>query len=196
MSMTSRGPMVFVPSGAVARLDCPSIPGSPTVGRGPHGHSRRLRPRPPKPKVKAPPHAQAGGAEEGGGGRGREGPRLWPGHRATPAASLFAVKERLVFQVQIPQAMQLFKASEGRRAEGQRGVHGEDRQGQHIHLPELPQGDRYMYDPRATTDGRVAPAGEKGGRGPTFRRPPDNFNILGRRAAAAIVPCCPQAAAD
>ena len=75
------------------------------------------QPSPPqKPAVNAPPAPVPvvivqKKAEVGVGEKGRD---YGQGIVATPAATLFAAKERLVFEVQIPQAMQLFKATENR----------------------------------------------------------------------------------
>lgn len=66
---------------------------------------------------------------------------------ATPAASLFAVRERMVFDVQIPEALKLFKAMEG-RAPKDHDEFMEILKANHIVLPELPEGDRYRYDPK------------------------------------------------
>jgi hypothetical protein len=81
-------------------------------------------------------------------GVGKKGRGYGQGVIATPAASLFATKERLVFQVQIPQAMQLFKATEDRVPKDHAEFMEKIIKANNIHLPELPDGDRYRYDPK------------------------------------------------
>jgi hypothetical protein len=65
----------------------------------------------------------------------------------TPAKTLFAARERVVFEIQIPQALQLFKASNGQppasHDEFMQRVIAENA----IQLPMLPAGQRYQYDP-------------------------------------------------
>ena len=64
-----------------------------------------------------------------------------------PARSLFATRERMVFEVQIPQAMQLFEATEGRAPQSHDEFMQRIVQANNLRLPELPQGQRYVYDP-------------------------------------------------
>jgi hypothetical protein len=64
-----------------------------------------------------------------------------------PARTLFAVRERLVFSTQIPQAMQLYKATHGRAPASEEEFMRDIIQANNIRLPELPQGQRYVYDP-------------------------------------------------
>jgi hypothetical protein len=65
----------------------------------------------------------------------------------TPAKTLFAARERVVFEIQIPQAMQLYKATNGQSP----ASHDEFMQRiiaeNSIQLPMLPVGQRYQYDP-------------------------------------------------
>ena len=64
-----------------------------------------------------------------------------------PARTLFAVQERLIFEVQIPQALQLYVASEGKPKTNREFMENIIvRNG--IELPELPSGQRYVYDPQ------------------------------------------------
>ena len=65
----------------------------------------------------------------------------------TPVASLWAVRERLVLD-QIHQAMDLFKATEDRAPKSHDEFMEKIIKDNHIHLPELPAGDRYQYDPK------------------------------------------------
>ena len=66
---------------------------------------------------------------------------------AQPAITLFAVKQRVVFEIQIPQAMNLYKAEKGYAPR----THDEFMtfiiKANSIKLPELPAGQVYKYDP-------------------------------------------------
>ena len=81
-------------------------------------------------------------------GVGAKGRGYGQGVVATPAASLFAAKERLAFDVLIPHAMDLFKATEGRPPKDNDEFMQRIIKENNIKLPELPEGDRYMYDPK------------------------------------------------
>ena len=75
----------------------------------------------------APPPTVLKKAEKGVGDKGRG---YGEGMVATPVAAYFAARERIAFDIQVPQALNLFKGEEG-RAPGKPGrVHGEDHQGQ------------------------------------------------------------------
>lgn len=67
---------------------------------------------------------------------------------ATPATSLFATRERAVFSIQIPQALQLFKATNGRTPKSHDEFMTQIIRANRIKLPELPAGQRYVYDPK------------------------------------------------
>ena len=81
-------------------------------------------------------------------GVGKKLSRLSKSLICTHFAALYCVEERLVFEVQIPKAMQLFNATEGRNPKS----HAEFmekiiKEGQ-IKLPELWEGETYRYDPK------------------------------------------------
>ncbi len=59
---------------------------------------------------------------------------------AQPAMSLFAVEQRMVFQVQIPQALDLYKASNGRLPKSHDEFMTQIIKANNIRLPELPPG--------------------------------------------------------
>jgi CRISPR-associated Cas5-like protein len=65
----------------------------------------------------------------------------------TPAKSLFAVQERMVFQVQIPKAMQTYEAINGGKPKSHEEYMTKIIEENLIKLPELPTGQRYAYDP-------------------------------------------------
>jgi hypothetical protein len=66
---------------------------------------------------------------------------------AQPAISLFAAKERIVFEIQIPHAVNLFQAIEGRKPKSDEEFMDKIVKANQIKLPELPKGGRYYYDP-------------------------------------------------
>jgi hypothetical protein len=65
-----------------------------------------------------------------------------------PAKALFRVQERTVFQIQIPQAMNLFKATEGRSPDSHEEFMAKIIKINNIKLPTLPPGQSYRYDPQ------------------------------------------------
>ena len=66
---------------------------------------------------------------------------------ATPVRALFVVEEKTVFEIQIPHTMNTFKALHG-RAPNSHEEFMEKIIGNQIRLPELPDGNRYQYDPQ------------------------------------------------
>jgi hypothetical protein len=103
-------------------------------------------PPPPPPTAPAAPEMVRKKAEKGVGEKGRG---YGTGIVATPAAALFAAKERIAFDIQIPQAMQLFKAGEGRAPKSHDEFMEKIVKFNHINLPTLHEGHRYVYDPKA-----------------------------------------------
>ena len=79
---------------------------------------------------------------------GKKGRGYGKGVIVTPIATLFAFRERAVFDIAIPQAMTLFKANEGRAPKDNEEFMQKIIKANNIHLPELPDGNRYMYDPK------------------------------------------------
>ena len=82
-------------------------------------------------------------AEKGVTGKGNYG----PGIITTPLSAYFSARERIVFDIQIPENMNLFKAREGRAPRTQKEFMDEIIKAGMIHLPTLPEGHRYVYDP-------------------------------------------------
>jgi hypothetical protein len=102
-----------------------------------------VQPAPPAAKPVEPAASQKAAVGVGAKGRG-----FGQGVVATPAASLFAARERIVFEIQIPQAMQLFKATEDRGPKDHAEFMERIIKANQIHLPELPEGKQYRYDPK------------------------------------------------
>jgi hypothetical protein len=66
----------------------------------------------------------------------------------TPAVSLFAAQQRVVFDIQIPKAMQYYEGLHGEKPQShEEFMQGIVKEGQ-IQLPELPAGHKYVYDPK------------------------------------------------
>lgn len=66
---------------------------------------------------------------------------------AQPAITLFRVKQKAVFEIQIPQALNLYKALEGRMPKDHDEFMAKIIEPNRIALPELPNGQRYEFNP-------------------------------------------------
>lgn len=66
---------------------------------------------------------------------------------AQPAATLFTVREKVVFEIQLPQAVALFQASEGRLPNSHEEYFEKIIDANRINLPKLPAGQTYRYRP-------------------------------------------------
>lgn len=64
----------------------------------------------------------------------------------TPVSTYFYAQEKTVFDMQIPQALNLFQASEGRFPNSEEEFMQKIIQANQISLPKLPEGDSYFYD--------------------------------------------------
>jgi hypothetical protein len=102
------------------------------------------KPQEPAPKP-APPTVVEKKAQAGVGAKGHG---YGSGPVATPVASYFNMKERIAFDIQIPEAMKLFKAMENRAPKTHQEYMEKIIKENHIKLPDLPEGHRYRYDPK------------------------------------------------
>lgn len=101
----------------------------------------------PMPSTTEPPPAtESVKAEVGVGKKGRSLDE-YEGVVVTPVKSLFATRERLTFDVAIPQALSLFQATEGRYPKTHEEFMEKIIKFNNIGLPELPEGHRYKWDP-------------------------------------------------
>lgn len=96
--------------------------------------------------------AAPNGAVEAGVGVGRQGRSLDNLDDvgkviAQPAVSYFAAKEKLVFEVQVPQALGLYEATNGEGPRSHDDFMRDIIAANGIKLPELPAGRQYRYDP-------------------------------------------------
>ena len=65
---------------------------------------------------------------------------------SAPVSALFAVKERVAFDIQIPQALGLFRATEGRFPKSHEEFMEKIIKANQIKLPELPAGAVYRFN--------------------------------------------------
>jgi len=64
---------------------------------------------------------------------------------AQPVSTLFATKEKIAFEILIPQALGIFEASNGRKPESHEEFMEKIIKNQQIALPNLPEGQVYRY---------------------------------------------------
>ena len=80
-------------------------------------------------------------------GRSLDGETGAAGVVVEPVKKLLSFKEDAVFKLQIPQAMQLYKASEGHFPQSHDEFMTKIVRANKLRLPELPPGQKYVYDP-------------------------------------------------
>ena len=85
-------------------------------------------------------------AEKGVGIKGRSLDQ-YEGVLVTPAKAYFSARERIVFEIQVPNALNLYKASEGHAPKTHDEFMKKIVQANQIKLPPLPPGHKYVYDP-------------------------------------------------
>jgi len=86
-------------------------------------------------------------AKPAGVGVGRKGRGYGIGPIATPLKARWTAAERITFDALIPKAMNLYKATHGKLPASHDEFMTEIIQKNQIDLPELPEGERYQYDP-------------------------------------------------
>lgn len=90
-------------------------------------------------------------ADVGAGKKGHYGQK--GGEEATdiitvPVATLFRAKEMTAFRILVPQALQLYKATNGEGPKTDEEFQEQIIKANKIVLPELPEGQKYVYDPK------------------------------------------------
>jgi hypothetical protein len=115
---------------------------------------------PPAVETPPPPATETVKAEAGVGIQGRSLDE-YEGVIVTPVKSLFAFKQAAVFNIQIPEALKLFNATESRNPMSHEEFMEKIVQANNIRLPELPPGERYLFDP-ATNELMVERPKKKG----------------------------------
>ncbi|MCC6509559.1 MAG: hypothetical protein IT423_10655 [Pirellulaceae bacterium] len=103
----------------------------------------------PPPAAEPPPPAAPIKAEAGVGKQGQSLKNEGAVGRffAQPAITLFTVKQRVVFEIQIPQAMNLYQASNGYKPKSHDEFMTHIIKANNIALPILPEGQVYKYHP-------------------------------------------------
>ena len=107
---------------------------------------------PPPAPVATPPQPVVAGVGVGQKGRSLD---QYEGAVVTPAKSLFAVGERVVFEIQIPDALNKFEAIEGRRPKSNDEFMQRIIKENLINLPVLPPGRTYRWDPAMGEKGEL-----------------------------------------
>jgi hypothetical protein len=103
----------------------------------------------PEPAVTPQPDVDRVKADVGVGAKGRGLDKLQPGVLVTPAKAYFTMREKAIFQIQIPSAMQLYEGLHGSAPRTHEQFMTEIIQANQIKLPDLPPGQSYLYDPEA-----------------------------------------------
>jgi hypothetical protein len=124
--------------------------------------SNMSTPKPGPPQPPQPPGAQKADAQQeqqqqktelvkAEAGVGKKGQRLEKKGlvrmMTVPALAFFRTEQRVVFEIQIPHALNLYKALHGDFPKTQEEFMKEIVKANQLDLPELPAGNRYVYDP-------------------------------------------------
>jgi hypothetical protein len=95
------------------------------------------------------PEGPAGNREEAMAGVGAKGRGYGGGIVTEPIRQKFTIEQRLIFQVQIPEALKLYKAEHNDQApKTHEAFMKEIIEANSIVLPQLPEGDKYLFDPK------------------------------------------------
>lgn len=146
-------PAAVSPATTNAAAGQPATPAAPAPsavagqpGQPPAGQAGPVIPGLPIPGAAAPqPNMVQEKAQAGVTGKGDYG---GAGIVTTPISAYFQTKERVIFEIQIPHAMQLYEALNGSKPKTQEDFMREIIQANMIRLPELPAGHKYVYDPK------------------------------------------------
>lgn len=106
----------------------------------PEEQSQNANVPPPPP----PPNTVQEEAQPGVTGKGQD---YGTGPIVTPVAIYFSIRERVVFNIQIPQALKLYKGLQGHAPKTHDEFMEKVIKANGIALPELPQDHRYLFDP-------------------------------------------------
>ena len=100
------------------------------------------------PQEKQLPEQSKPKREEAKVGVGEKGRSYGGGIITEPASQYWKAKERIAFNIQIPKALQLFKATNGSAPKSHDEFMEKIIKAGRIELPKLPPGRRYIYDPK------------------------------------------------
>lgn len=135
------------PPAAPIPSDAATPPAAPAAGQ-----PEIPAPRPPltplvdPPEIPAPVTPVGVEQEVAKVGVGAKGGGYGGGIISEPIRQRFLIEHRLVFEVQIPKAMQIYKASNERNPPSHKEFMVEIIRANSIRLPELPPGQTYFYD--------------------------------------------------
>ena len=138
----------------------PPAPVAASPATAPSSETASAPPPPPPPPASASQPAPAptaapaaplpaGETVKAEPGVGKKGRGYEPGFITTPVATYFRIKERIPFEIEIPKAMQLFKATNDRAPQSHEEFMEKIVKENSIRLPQLPEGERYLYDPKS-----------------------------------------------
>jgi hypothetical protein len=102
-------------------------------------------PSPAAPVAEVPADMERVKAEKGVGIKGRSLDEH-EGVLVTPAKAYFSVRERVVFEIRLPDALNKYKALNGNGPKSHDEFMAQIIDANQIQLPELPAGQRYVYD--------------------------------------------------
>ena len=115
------------------------------------------QPTPPLPAVVQDPSQPAGAVpqqqeqemvrERAQVGVGEKGRDIGEGIISTPIKAYFSAKQQIVFNIQIPHAMNLYKATNDRAPRTHDEFMSKIIKANFVKLPQLPEGHEYVYDP-------------------------------------------------
>jgi len=100
---------------------------------------------PPAAQPSAEPATERVKAEKGVGIKGRSLDQH-EGLLVTPAKAFFSAKERIAFEIEVPHALNLYKATEGSGPKSHEEFMEKIVQFNRIKLPQLPPDAKYVYD--------------------------------------------------
>jgi hypothetical protein len=124
-----------------APVDSPArTPAAPATEPAAPAAPPTAQPAAPPPQVVRQPAAV---------GVGERGRGYGDGPVATPVMAYFRSKERIAFEIQIPEAMKLYKAEHEHAPKTHAEFMKNIIDANHIALPTLPPRHRYVYDPKS-----------------------------------------------
>ncbi len=141
---TAEAPPVQSPTAEPDPEPEPETPGEPVAEPVPDPETEAAEEETPQPDEE--PESERVRAEAGVGAKGRS---LDPhqGVVVTPARTYFTVRERMVFEAQIPSALQMYEATHGHAPRSHEEFMSQVIEANRISLPDLPPDRRYVYDP-------------------------------------------------
>lgn len=124
----------------------PTTPATPAPGPMPPRDPSAPTTGPLAPKADSSDSTKA---QAGVGAQGKDYGNADGGYISEPISTYFSAKELITFNIQLPNAMKMYKAlHDGKNPKNQEEFQKEIIQENGIKLPELPEGSTYVYDPQ------------------------------------------------